>query len=508
MGDNGESLGRSALRIRERICEETLTALLEVRSLDDRYARALLTDLVSDALGSRATLREQATVPLQLLELFQFCTRHQDGLSTLARKLPMLEPGCPQAWAVLRLADEWTAVDSLARLTEITDSWSFLSDALGTLSLPHSLRIALVQAATEGHVPGPPSHAANPWHDFLRMAGQGAPRDGLPPWMLYLDRTTDSMGHPVAGEVLARNRKWALRCGLAERLDDERRDRAQSPTAPVRPHQEYLAIRITPDPLKGGRYTVAPSFISPARGSRWEHGDAVSEVALDALKGVVSRIITDVEEIGGDRSADLWLEFVLPFELLNLPVDWWPRDLSEVPHVPLAVDYPVVIRSLDRLQNSAWHRFWRNRWLQLTISEHPSTSVYVNVAHRDGEHLRGLGARLGDSQHVVATVLSGPPLSGEGHGSRELEAALRSGLPVAVWHRAGHSTQEFVDVVTGLLADGWQRFPAKVAAYRREAAIRDADDQGDTDDQGTRHFGRDLTVLWDDPDRKPVVPNV
>jgi len=503
MGDNRDSHGRSALRIRERICEETLTALLSVPSLGDRYARALLTDLVSEALGAQANVREQATLPLQLLELFRFCARNQGGLSALGRKLPMLEPGCPQALVVQRLADEWTAVDSLAGLVEVTDSWTFLADVLGTLSVSHSMRTALVLAAAEGHVPGPPPHAETPWHDFLHMAGQGAPRDGLPPWMLYLDRSTDSMSHPVAGEVLARNRKWALRCGLAERLDDDRRDRVRSPIAPIRPHQEYLAIRIAPDPLESEHYTVSHSFMSPARGSRWKHGDALLRIPMAGLQGVVSEIIREVEEAGGDRSAYLWLEFVLPFELLNLPVDWWPRDLSEVPNVPLAVDYPVVIRSLDRLQNSAWHRFWRSRWLQLTIGEHPSQSVYVNVAHRDGDHLRGLGARLGDNQHVVATVLSEPPLPGRGHGSRELAAALRSGLPVVIWHRTDRSTQEFVDAVNCLLVDGWQRFPLNVAAYRRQAAIQDADDQ-----DAARHFGRDLTVLWDDPDRKPVVPNV
>jgi len=504
MKDDGGNGDRSVLRIRERISEETLDALLAVHSLNDRYARALLVDLVFEALGTRPGLREQATEPLQLLELLRFCTRHPDGLTTLARKLPMLEPGCPQAPVVQRLADEWTAVDSLAPLAAVTASWPFLADALGTLVMSRSMRTALIRAATESRVPAPPPHAENPWHDFLHMAGQGAPRDGLPPWMLYLDRSTDLMSHPVVGEVLARNRKWALSCGLAERLDEERRDRAQSPTAPVRPHQEYLAIHIAPDPLSSGHYTISHAFMSLARGPRWEPGDALPQVPLEGLERAVSRIVRQVEEVGGDRPAHLWLEFVLPFELLNLPVDWWPRDHGEVPHVPLAVDYPVVIRSLDRLQNAAWHRFWRHRWLQLALGEPPSKSVHKNVARRNGDHLRGLGARLGDNEHVVATILSEPPLPGEGHGRRELEAALRSGLPVVIWHRAGRSTQEFLDVVDRLLADGWQRFPAKVAAYRRRAAIQDADGQDGPD---ASQFGRHLTVLWDDPDRKPVVPN-
>ncbi|GAA2376441.1 hypothetical protein GCM10010378_15160 [Streptomyces viridochromogenes] len=499
--EGGEGRGRSALRICERINEEGHNALLAVGALQDRYARALLTDLVGEALGCRIDLREQATAAMQLLELFRFCTRCPGGLSALARKLPMLEPGCPQAASVQRLADEWTAVDSLVGLPEITDSWDFLTGTLGALSMSHEMRTALVRAATDNRVARPPAHAENPWHDFLHMAGQGAPRDGLPPWMLYLDRSTDSMNTTLAGEVLARNRQWALRYGLAGLLDLERAHRFRSPTAPVRPHQEFLAIHITPDPLDSAFYTVSHSFMSLARGPHWEQGDALPQVPKEGLEDAVSGIVRSVESAAGDRPADLWLEFVLPFELLNLPVDWWPRDTTEAIHVPLAVDYPVVIRSLDRLQNSAWHRFWRHRWLQLSLGEPPAQSLYVPAVAGDGGHLRGLEARLGDNQQVVATVLSEPPLPGAGHGRRELEAALRSGLPVVIWHRTDRSTQEFLDAVRALLAEGWQRFPAKVAAYRRQAAIHDGDGR-----EG-HHPGRHLTVLWDDPDRKPVVPD-
>ncbi|MFJ6929656.1 hypothetical protein ACIQUP_20415 [Streptomyces nigra] len=499
--EGGGGRGRSASRIRERIEEEGQNALLSVGALRERSARALLAEMVGESLDRRVDLREQATVPMQLLELVRFCTRCPDGLSALARKLPMLDPGCPQAVLVRRLADEWTAVDSLDGLPEITDSWDFLTGTLGALTMSHEMRTALVRAATHARVAAPPTHAENPWHDFLHMAGQGAPRDGLPPWMLYLDRSTDSMNHLLAGEVLARNRKWALRCGLAQLLDMERTQRLRSPTAPVRPHQEFLAIHITPDPLDSESYTVSHSFMSTARGPHWEQGDALPQVPRDGLEEAVSGIVRSVEGAAGDRPADLWLEFVLPFELLNLPVDWWPRDTTESPHVPLAVDYPVVIRSLDRLQNSAWHRFWRHRWLQLSLGEPPAQSLYVHAVGGDGGHLRGLEARLGDNQQVVATVLSEPPLPGQNHGRRELEAALRSGLPVVIWHRTDRSTQEFLDVVRTLLAEGWQRLPAKVAAYRRQAAIHDGDDRDG------HHPGRHLTLLWDDPDRKPVVPD-
>ncbi|MER6632704.1 hypothetical protein ABT301_31545 [Streptomyces sp. NPDC000987] len=495
-GDGGAGRGSPALRIRERIGEETQAALLQVPALHERSARALLVEMVGEALGRRADLREQPTLPLQLVELFRFCTRHQDGLSALARTLALVEPGCPQAPAVQRLADEWTAVDSLHGLPQVTGSWDFLSGALGGLTMSYAMRTAVVRAATDSRVVVPPPHAVSCWHDFLHMAGQGATRNGLPPWMVYLDRSAEAMEPATARELLARNRQWALSCGLAELLD---RDRAASPAAPpvARPHQEYLAIHIAPDPLEDGHYTVSYSLMSDARGRIWELGDTVVRVPTDRLQQTVTDVIRRVEETGGDRLAEVSLEFVLPFELLNLPVDRWPRDTSEVPGVPLAVDYPVVVRSLDRLQNRDWYRFWRSRWQQLARDEHPSKSVYVNVARSNGDHLRGLEARLSDDEHCVALVLSEPPVPTRAHSRRELQAALRSGLPVVIWHREGRSPQEFRDVIDGLLAEGLRRFPAKVAAFRRRAAIEDED---------ATHIGRHLAVLWDDPDRKPVLP--
>lgn len=471
-----------------------------MRTLEDRQARALLVELVGEAVGRRVVVREQTTAQLQFLELVRFCAAQEDGLVGLARTLPMLEQDCPEALVMRQLADEWAAVQSLTGLSEVTDSWQFLCESLGTLPVSSAMRVALVRAATDARLSAPPPHAETPWHDFLHLAGHNAAPGGLPPWMLYLDRSTAHMDPRTAVEVLARNRQWARTCDLAVRLDQERARPLPAPI-PARRHQEYLAIHITPDPLESGFYTLAHAFMSDARGLGWEHGDAPVRVPEEGLQPAVGSIIRQIERTGGDRSAQLWLEFVLPFELLNLPVHWWPRDTSEVPHVPLTVDYPIVVRSLDRLQNSAWHRFWRHRWEQLGVGEHASKSVFMNVPRTNGRHLRGLEARLSDNEHLVALVLSEPPLRDREDGRRELQAALRSGLPVVIWHGAGNSTAEFRAALSTLLDEGLQRFPARVAAFRRQAAI-------DADDGDATHLGRHLMVLWDDPDRKPVHPEV
>ncbi|MCX5056446.1 MULTISPECIES: effector-associated domain 2-containing protein [unclassified Streptomyces] len=65
----------------QRVVVQALTAS---PVLADRSARAMLVELVGDVLGRPVHLREQATVPLQFLELVRFCVREDGGLPALA----------------------------------------------------------------------------------------------------------------------------------------------------------------------------------------------------------------------------------------------------------------------------------------------------------------------------------------------------------------------------------------------------------------------------------------
>lgn len=512
-----------------------MATLLKVPALGDAAGRGRLATAVSEAVGRPFALREQDSAVQQLLGVFRFCAREEGGLALLAGALETVEPGCPQSAVVRRLADEWTAVTSLDGLPWIVDSWRLLGETLGALSLTYRMRRALLWAATEPRPTPPAPHAENPWHDFLYLVGQNTARGQLPPWMLHLDLCAEHLESAVKAEILAANRQVALSLdpGLAYLLDAERARNQQSPPAPAPRRRRYLAIRIEPDPLAGGLYTVSHSFLSEraeAYEEVWGPGEEQPQVPIDGLEEAVSRIVRqaarvgEAEEADDGRSGRLWLEFVLPFELLNLPVDWWPRDVGEVPHVPLAEHYDVVIRSLDRLQNRAWHQFWYERWQQLRTYEHPSRSVYVHEARGEGDPLDALDVRLED-KGLVALVLSEPPLPDRGHGRRELRAALSKGLPVVIWHRAGWSTREFREDLAELLKEGLQQFPAKVASSRREAAELDRrtaaelerheatapgrDDITEPDlDAPADHIGRHLTVLWDNPRRRPVVPDL
>ncbi|MFC1400250.1 MULTISPECIES: effector-associated domain 2-containing protein [Streptacidiphilus] len=492
-GDPAQMALRIRERIRERIRDAIVDALMEIPALESREARALLVDLVAEATGRRVSLREQPTEQLHLIELFRFCAAAEDGISSLARCVSAIERDTPQGSAVRQLADEWNALEAVP---ELIHSWGYLEHVMAALPLPRAVRSRFVQEATNAQLSAPPAHSGTPWTDLLYLMGQNAAPARLPPWMLYLERATSWMEHAAALEVRARNRKWAFRWKIAGELDRARWISPEhSPFVPPR-HQEYLAIQISPDPLQEEYYTVSHSFLTDARDQGWEQGDVMHRVCRSELEHAVSRLVSQVERANGDRAAHLGLEFVLPFELLNLPVDWWPRDVDETPGIPLALDYPVVVRSLDRLLNGDWHRRWRNRWDRLLMGGAVGASVCINGPQHPDAALRSLEARLSDEQYV-ALVLSEPPTPDREQGHREIRAALRSGLPVVIWHRSSGLTSEFRAALDDLLAEGLQNLPARLAAFRRQAAGIDPERQ-------SQHIGRHLAVLWDDPDHKPI----
>jgi hypothetical protein len=506
---------RNASRIRRRIGAQTARTLLQMRALGTPEGPAALAAAVSRETGRPLATRDEHTVAEQFLNVFRHCAQDPDGLSVLAGVLHGMDPYCPQVFAVQRFADEWTAVGSLEGLP-VLGSWRFLAEALQPLQplpYPYKMRSALVWLATGQRLNEPPPHADSPWHDFLYLAGQNTAPGELPPWMFHLDVCAPYMSRELTEEVMARNRQWSLGLGLSELLDEERnRARGSSVSGVARQLRRYLAIRIETDPLNNTRYNVFPSHMSDGPGRGWVQGQPRHQVPVEQLEDVVGSIVRQTERgrttgpADGAEPAPLFLEFVLPFELLNLPVEWWPHGWDGASQVTPGSGFSVVIRSLDRLQNREWHEFWNTRWQQLGADEPPARSVCYagDTRGRPGVPAgvpQALEQRLDEDEHLVALVLSEPPLTGGGDGSQELRTALRKGLPVVIWNRADRATTGLREVLDELLGDGLKRFPARVDAYRREAAAP----SGDT--ASTGHIGRHLTVLWDDAERNPMDPD-
>jgi hypothetical protein len=94
-------------------------------------------------------------------------------------------------------------------------------------------------------------------------------------------------------------------------------------------------------------------------------------------------------------------------------------------------------------------------------------------------------------EHWTAVALNGPPTAHPAARSDELIAALRTGLPVVVWHRGAGTAETAAEAVRGLIGDApLNQLPQRIAEARRDA-FRDPQNES----------VRNLVVLWDDPSR-------
>jgi hypothetical protein len=466
-----------------RIQRDIVDALLSGEALNSDASRQLFVDRLSDLLGGPLPVRLQPTVRLQMIEIVRTCAKRRDGLAAIVDVAAEFDPVSPETVQLQQLRDEWDAVTCLP-----SEDWTALRSALENLVVPDLPE--LCRLATASRVPTLPARCTTPWLAFVYLAGAASAPDMLPPWMALLDLVAEWMEHEAAREVRARNQQRAVEWGLLGQLDAVRWELSDlrqeaAPTA-------YLVIQLDPDPLDRDRFTLSywhqadPYHWRPVRGED-------RFVRRTELQAAVADLVGEMEAAWSNRSEPVVLEFILPWELLNAPVEWWPKDLPPAPRVPLTRDYPVVVRSLDRLGARPWHRVWHQRWSKL--EQYPATG-HVHWSRPAGEdHVTRLREALKNDEHVVSMVLSEPPHGDTGRD--EMKAALSFGLPVVVWHRTDCSTAAFRQTVADLLADGGlAHLPTRARDLRLEALRLDQESQD-------QHVGRHLAVLWDDPRRQP-----
>ncbi|MGW5736273.1 MULTISPECIES: VMAP-C domain-containing protein [Streptomyces] len=428
-----------------------------------------------------------------LLDVVEGCANVGDGLTCLVRTLEYVEPQSAAVAALRPLLDEWEAVDFFSH-ADLGDLRSVL------LSLPFSDLAAMAQRASGSQVQELPSWCQTAWHVFLRLAGEQVPAGELPPSMAFLELCADQLvaeGRVDAAVVLRRfNRSKALDLGVGHLVADWQH--SQFPQATPSLGCAYLIIQFEPDQIEADHYYVSHWRQSDSEGWHPVRGETV-HVPREELPTTVEWLVSETEDRWVDLRQPVTIEFVLPWELLNEPVEWWPKESDALSPTPLVLDYQVVVRSLERLQRTAWHRPWHNRWHQLR--ERPADS-HANWSRpdQDGEYFFRLERELKEDSDAVCLVLSKPPGDASGAGRRELLAGLRTGVPAIIWHRTDSSDPAFKEALSEILQDrGLGSLAARVGKWRKEAA---ALGPGGWD----QHVGRHLAIMLDDPERKPGPP--
>ncbi|WP_239313410.1 hypothetical protein [Frankia sp. Cj3] len=469
--------------LRADIEDRIVRVLLERPELRPETSRQLFLHLVGEA-GGPSQVADYPTAAHWFVGLVALCSRRSSmaALVTAADRLRVDSAVVRGLWL---LQDEWDAVEIAASAP--AGLWALLRDeldAVPSVTVAEPYRLAIGHRGLE-----PPHHCVTAWHTLVHLAGRNAARSTLPPYMVFLERVRDTVTPSTAQKVDLWNSRRAYELKLTAALDAVRSERTH---IPGRPPQVHLMIQFDPADADPESYVVSwwrqwDGRIEPG-GHQWlSHDELESHV-----EAVVRRLET---ELSGHASV-VAIEFIVPFALLNVPVDWWQREAASGVPKPLALDYPVVLRSLERLRRPDWHRMWHRRWHQL---HHGPGRAGVYWSRPDGsDHLLRLETTLASDERLVALVLSEPPEATGGTGMGEALMALRAGLPVVLWHRSRRLGSEHEDTLRLLVDDGdMSDLPGRVRRLRIDALLEPAGEAG------VRHVGRNLAFLWDDPGRQP-----
>jgi hypothetical protein len=440
------------------------------RFLEAEAAKSLLRDtggvlamIVSDPFFQDVIAADPATGPAHFREI-PVSVKHTKGTAWLR---------------ILGTVGEQTRV--LPAFQEI--ALRQLQDLIGTVAVPR-LPILLAQAA--GHGVQPLRRDADVWEAVEYLLDLNAEPGGFPRLMTFVELLADQLGDTAVGANL---RQWndaqAQHLRQTVPLGQHRAaKRARSDADQVL----HLLIQIEHDGLDDDRFLVThwrqvvPGEWPPPRGE-------LKMSTFADLEAVVDEVLIEAEEAWSEQRVEAALEFVLPRALLNLPVDLWRCEpLSQDPR-PLVLDYPIVVRSLERMMARRWRRVWQAKW-RVLLEDPASARVYIaNPADVDRPY--SIDVRLKDPQ-VVSLVLSGPPPRDARHHD-ELSTALRAGLPVVMWSRDERHTDALPELLAHLVQPGGLLDLPQRVHKARQAALAASDRTMPAE------VIQNLVILWDNP---------
>lgn len=455
--------------------EAVVAALAQSGLADDVASRQLLVQTVGDNLHHRLTIPDQTIGRNHLIELVKACAAEDGGMEALVRALHLLRPRSVVYERIRRLVFEPQVRDLLpAAELELLQGWLA---ATRVLYLPTLVRRASgVRASTA-------EFGDNAWEAARYLLDLNAGPDGFPPVLSFVELVACQLGGETGQQLMRWNDDQAGRLGLGPMLR-QRRARVTRVAADARLH---LLIVVQHDGIDPDLFLVSswrqddPDEWPPPAGD-------TALVRVDELERRVDELVVDAERAWCGHSGPVALEIVLPRMLLNLPVHRWYKEHESGNPRPLCLDYPIVVRSLERMRSLHWHRVWRERWVTFVRDPSPARIHFGRPADTDECYL--IDAVLSEPQWVMM-VLSGPPTAEVRPGSDELTAALRSGLPGLFWHPS--STPDDLREAIGRLVEG-----GLIDIAGRVQLLRKSRFMGRLADPD---IARDLILLWDDPDR-------
>lgn len=473
----GAELGRSSSL-------SLVSALLRVPFLNEVSSRTTVVQLVGEVLGEPFSVAEHAHPFQHIWNIVEACRRHPEGFDALSHVLGQVEGNSLPMHEVDRIIGDM-------RTTGLWPDAEYqrLLALLSGVSVPDLPDIYQHVTGATGHRLPPGSTVA----EHLNAANVlNADSNGLPKLLSLIEHLAPTVRADLSAELRAWADAQAGRLGLVAELQSMRARCARRPEVRAESRSAaYLVVLIHPENPSGQRCRLAhwrqldlSEGWKPMRGS-----DVVGD--LDDIKRAVAGLIEQVETEWSHLDPDVRIEFVLPNELLNLDVDQWPWETTSNIPQPIGTRFPVSVRALERMREDKYHRHWRLRWKRLNSWLQDAGTLPEEANHwAGGQNPDALGGVLMRDMSLLSMVLGEPPLPGSS-GLDDVVVGVRDGIPLMLWHRNDCASEEFRDLVKGVLHGEGEPVLERVRLARADARA----------ERKPGHAGNALTVLWDDPDR-------
>jgi hypothetical protein len=248
-------------------------------------------------------------------------------------------------------------------------------------------------------------------------------------------------------------------------------------------------------PTRNGKTHVEVAA-RPLVNARWIGPEEVVTVRRDQVREKAEKLVSAAVRKAG--AANPMIEFAVGTDDLALPFDEWHFEVPGASRPRPMRSVPLVVWNVSRLDPSnATSAFVRERWQALNSGVTATVEPVDCTLPYDYEDFYSM---LDANEKLGALAYASVPRRGW------LDAALDTGIPVMVWCRQECRQDEahaahmvlLAQLTAALAGTDPHLLPGKVATLRKEAMSPVKGGEG--------HYGRRLTLFWDDPARLPDPP--
>jgi hypothetical protein len=420
---------------------------------------------------------------MDLMEIVSAAYDYPGALRAILETVTYLFDGDPRLAAIKKLVD---LVDPESLLTR--------DQRQAVLSLLSSAGPAMVAAAFHYGTRTTVHEAGLDPADVPAVAARvesypGRP-DRLPPYFEFVDH----IAHRSLQSTRAALHNWMdqvmRRLGYHDRATLDKVCRATDNRLTAN-DRFYLVAELRPDRLRTGRFFLAAwrqrereveeALYQSDRSVQWDE-------AITITHDLMRRLAVNVEATAEERV----LELILPRCLVTKSIDQWPVD-SVLP-AAIGTNYPLVLRSFDRLDDPSMHGDWGRNWRWL--KQHDRTAGIAAIREVESHDLATVqalrGALLREGPPAIVLMLTALPPS-ESLVADAYTAGLRGGAPIMVWSRDDAAVEELASSVRAACLEGLLSLREHVFQLRLRA-LEEAD---------VPSAGIHTAIVFDDYDRIP-----